>query len=160
MHAHVLSQKELRFFLFALDGATEGSLGVHVLTHIFCISSSVPSNYLAHCKFGVFRSLCDCPDALVDWPTGSQRFEMTDVMRCFPNAIGFVNGFNSVCLQPATEPKQTDKYDGHKKHCNAALVWVDVRGLLIRLYFTTIRRTHDRSLFNLSDPIIHPVVVR
>lgn len=43
------------------------------------------------------------------------------------------------------------KYYCHRmKHCNAMLVWRNVHGILIRLYFATAGAKHDRRLFKSS----------
>lgn len=105
-----------------------------------------------HCAIDLFKSLQGCHDAHIQWPIEAERFQLCNCRCGFQFAI---NGVKATCWRPSSEPKQTKKYDGHhKKQCNAALVWIDVHRLLIRLYFKTMGLMHDNKIFNHADSFV------
>lgn len=145
------------FLSFFLIGCSEGSHEVRLLSHLFYIGKSQVTNYFAHCSIAKFELLNCCAKRKLSG--GHFQSVLSYEMSCrdLHRQLNFVDVVKYACWRPSTELTRSEKYDGHDHmNCNAALVWINVQGLLIRLEFTNIGLQHDRHIFNSSEPLQNP----
>lgn len=153
----LLGNKEMFFFfLTALSGANEGSLGVRKLGRMFGIGKATVSRYFAHCCVRVYSALKEDPDRL-RWETDEERLTMHGLVPGFPLCVGFVDGAKIGRWRPVDEVEQEKVYCGHKHcHCFGVTVFNNPLGVYTKIVITDMGSEHDRRVYTETPPYVRP----
>ena len=153
----LLGAKEMFFFfLSALGGGNEGSLGVRKLGRMFGIGPGTASRYFAHCAVRCLAKLKEDPDRL-RWETAEERATMHGLVPGFPLCVGFVDGAKIGRWRPEDEVEQERVYDGRKHtHCFGVTIFNNLFGAYTKIVITDLGSEHDRRVYTETPPYVRP----
>lgn len=147
----------LFFFLEALGGAVEGSIGVEAMGQTYGFSDGTASNYFRHALFSVFTALKAQSPALISWPTAQERHDVHGLIPDFPKVVFFVDGNCGRCFRLGNPDLQEQKYNGYKKiHCYSTMVMTDIFGRYIWVETVDVGSESDKTMFIDCDVGKHP----